>query len=933
MLAEVNPSEPRIDCHVEFRHKDLIKAIPGAKWDRDREVWHAPLTWSTCLALRSTFDTDLEIGPVLGAWASKYRTEVQDPALAWRDVISTNEGDPDLFGHQRADVKFLATVRRGLLASEMGTGKTGSVIRTLVELSRRGENVFPVLVAAPKSVKIAWKREFDKFWPGLTVQVVTGTAAQRRKQLLTPAHVYVMNYESLRSHSRISAYGSTALRRCIDCGGEDSRVTTARCQTHVRELNERTFRTVIADEAHRIKDPAAQQTRALKAAAAGAEFRYAMTGTPIANDVVDLWSILNFIDPVEWPSKTRWIDRLCTPPDAPVLMADGTFKEIGQIVPGDLVVGFDKTIPRLELQPTRVVATERHEADLVKVTMESGKTLYCTPDHLWLDARRYLVNETQRGAYGVGAAEWNSDPVSFGHCACGYTNNAGNFAKHVRRHPDHAVVSAPVKKPAERRYQTVSSSEKVKQMTFVEAHPGNRLTPVVDVPEPLDDKLRETAAWLGGMWDGEGSVRTICQSVTHNEDICQKIRESFDLLGIPYTEKHHQNETKTKGVTTTAVFTVTGGRSGWVRLMHYAQPLKRFKIMNREYATTAHPLFNMKILRGFGAATGNQATNGDKVVSVEPAGRGEVVSIETEAHTYVVYGYASHNCDITYNVFGGIVVSGVRPGREDEFASTVYPRMRRMTKEVVLPFLPPVLEERRDIPMTPKQQKAYDELAENLITVLESGEMLTATNTLTMALRLLQLASSYGEVHSEEVVDPDTGEVVLKEKFLLTDPSSKIDAFLEDLDDFKGRSIVVFAVSRQLIMLLSAHLKKKGIEHGLIVGGQHPMDRQLAIDEFQSGASKLILVTLAAGGTGITLTAADTAIYLQRSWSLIDMEQAAGRYHRIGSERHTSITRIDYVTPGSIEEAVIAALGGKSEGLEDLVRDKDLLSKAIRGDV
>jgi hypothetical protein len=63
------------------------------------------------------------------------------------------------------------------------------------------------------------------------------------------------------------------------------------------------------------------------------------------------------------------------------------------------------------------------------------------------------------------------------------------------------------------------------------------------------------------------------------------------------------------------------------------------------------------------------------------------------------------------------------------------------------------------------------------------------------------------------------------------------------------------------------------------------------------------------------------------------MSQSEARAHRIGSEIHDSILRIDYVCPGSIEEAVIAALGGKYAGLEDLVQDRELMAKAIAGRV
>jgi SNF2 family DNA or RNA helicase len=95
----------------------------------------------------------------------------------------------------------------------------------------------------------------------------------------------------------------------VDCGGHDSKITTGRCEVHNRELNNINFKAVIADEIHRSKDPKSKQTRALWAASGNADIRYALTGTPIANDVVDLWPILHWLDDKEWPSKTKFIDR------------------------------------------------------------------------------------------------------------------------------------------------------------------------------------------------------------------------------------------------------------------------------------------------------------------------------------------------------------------------------------------------------------------------------------------------------------------------------------------------------------------------------------------------------------------------------------------------------------------------------------------------
>ena len=310
VTTELDAEGKSILIDAEWRYKELCKSIPGATWSAKDQVWRAPLGWATCLALRSTFRDDLEIGPRLGEWASNERAARIDPANALRDLETLENGvNEDLFPHQRAGVELLATARRALLADEPGLGKTAQAIRALKRLQDAGEDVFPALIVCPNTLKKNWKREFALWWPGVNVEVIKGSAGQRRKQLATEADVYVINWESLRSHSRLASYGSVALARCKDCGGHDERISENRCEVHRRELNEIDFKSVIADEIHRSKEPKSKQTRALWAATADAPFRFAPTGTPIANDVLDLWSILHWLSPEEWPSKTRWVDR------------------------------------------------------------------------------------------------------------------------------------------------------------------------------------------------------------------------------------------------------------------------------------------------------------------------------------------------------------------------------------------------------------------------------------------------------------------------------------------------------------------------------------------------------------------------------------------------------------------------------------------------
>jgi SNF2 family DNA or RNA helicase len=591
--VELNPSGDQIRIDTEWRYKELCKGIPGATWSATEKMWRAPLAWSTCLALRSVFKSELRIGPRLTEWATNELNTRVAPCNVLRE-LETADGDEKLFPHQRAGVQFLAAARRALLADEPGLGKTAQTIRALKELKDRGEQVFPALVVCPNTLKKNWKREFAMWWPGVNVQVISGSATQRRKQFSEEdVDVYVINWESLRSHSRLASYGSVALARCVDCGGHDDKVSENRCEVHKRELNKIDFKAVIADEIHRSKEPKSKQTRALWAASGDADIRYALTGTPIANNVLDLWPILHWIAPNEWPSKSRWIDRMV---------------------------------------------------------------------------------------------------------------------------------------------------------------------------------------------------------------------------------------------------------------------------------------------------------------------------------------------DTMFNAFGGMMVIGVKPHMREEFDAAINPRMRRMLKAKVLPWLPPVIKERRDVEMSTKQKKAYEQMRDVMIAQLEDGEALTAPSPLTQTTRLLQFASSYAGIAVDEI----TGEMSVA----LSEPSCKIDSLMDDIDagDFGDDSVAVCAVSRQLIDILSARLEKAKIPHGLITGAQNEDERQKAIDDFQSGRIKWILFTAQAGGVGVTLTAARRLIMLQRPWSLVDYKQALDRVHRIGSEIHDSIVITDYVTEGTIEERVIQVLETKADNFEQIVKDKNQFLKMLIDD-
>jgi SNF2 family DNA or RNA helicase len=189
-------SDKYIAINAEWRYKELCKSLPGSKWSNDEQTWRVPLSWTSCLALRSTFKDDLELGENLTAWATNELNTRITPSNDLRELEEA-DGAEDLFPHQRAGVQFLATAKRALLADEPGLGKTAQAIRALKELEDRGEEAFPALIVCPNTLKKNWAREFATWYPDKTVQIIKGTATQRKKQFDTNADVLGTAYNIL----------------------------------------------------------------------------------------------------------------------------------------------------------------------------------------------------------------------------------------------------------------------------------------------------------------------------------------------------------------------------------------------------------------------------------------------------------------------------------------------------------------------------------------------------------------------------------------------------------------------------------------------------------------------------------------------------------------------------------------------------------------
>ena len=134
-------------------------------------------------------------------------------------------------------------------------------------------------------------------------------------------------------------------------------------------------------------------------------------------------------------------------------------------------------------------------------------------------------------------------------------------------------------------------------------------------------------------------------------------------------------------------------------------------------------------------------------------------------------------------------------------------------------------------------------------------------------------------------------------------PSAKLLTLMEMLEELlaEGRSILLFSQFTSMLALIETELDLRKLAYAKLTGATR--DRKKPIDSFQSGAVKLFLISLKAGGTGLTLTAADTVIHYDPWWNPAVENQATDRAHRIGQVKPVFVYKL--IAKGTLEERIV----------------------------
>jgi DNA excision repair protein ERCC-6 len=204
-----------------------------------------------------------------------------------------------LFKYQKTCVKWLLELHNqevgGIVGDEMGLGKTIQVIAFLATLSHSRKLLGPVLIVAPATIMKQWVQEFHEWWPPMRV-VVLHSSGSGMFRSSTNLEYHSSDQEEYSSKSRFKS--SPRIRKMINFIVKNGHViitTYEGLRNYRDDLLSVNWAYAILDEGHKIRNPDADIT--ITAKQLRTSHRIILSGTPIQNNLIELWSLYDFVFP------------------------------------------------------------------------------------------------------------------------------------------------------------------------------------------------------------------------------------------------------------------------------------------------------------------------------------------------------------------------------------------------------------------------------------------------------------------------------------------------------------------------------------------------------------------------------------------------------------------------------------------------------------
>ncbi len=264
------------------------------------------------------------------------------------------------------------------------------------------------------------------------------------------------------------------------------------------------------------------------------------------------------------------------------------------------------------------------------------------------------------------------------------------------------------------------------------------------------------------------------------------------------------------------------------------------------------------------------------------------------------------------------IESGESPEQLATLRRRIRPWMLRRTKEAVAADLPPKVEQTLEITLNPAHRRVYDKHLQRerqrVLGLIEdlNRNRIAILRSLTVLRQLSLDASLVDAAHAGTIA------------------SSKIDALMEQLVEVvaEGHRVLVFSQFTGFLSLVRARLAAEGIAHCYLDG--RTRDRPRRIAEFKDGDAPVFVISLKAGGVGLTLTEADYVFVLDPWWNPAAEAQAVDRTHRIGQDKTVMVYRL--VAKDTIEEKVVALQQRKRDLFARVVDEGAMLGTQLSAD-
>lgn len=337
---------------------EIMRSFDSRKYDRDTKEWTVPM-----LHVMQVLDSLTPLGfhatkEVLEKYAEARKRKRKIERIkagefkdSEKDILKKLK--LPLFGFQQIGTGFLAASHSSLLGDEPGLGKSIQSIATVLIRDAK-----KTLIFCPATLKLNWADEIQKWAKDKTAVVIGGDKKQRDIQWSEDADFYIMNYELL-----------------------------LRDLEYIKKFD---WDFIIADEATRIANPKAKQSKLIKKIPA--KYRIALTGTPMSNSVHDLWNILDFCVPGMLGSFWQFVKKYCEQDRFGGIIGYKNLSELKKQVS-------DNMLRRRKKEVLTELPDKLHETLYIEFDPEEKKIYNAIRDEIAEDLKEYDVKRVLRDKY------------------------------------------------------------------------------------------------------------------------------------------------------------------------------------------------------------------------------------------------------------------------------------------------------------------------------------------------------------------------------------------------------------------------------------------------------------------------------------------------------------------------------------------------------